>query len=81
MIFLFGCTELFPDVPEVPEFKAVKTENLAEILGFILGRNNISGKESWWKLDHRSFIEKSPKPLTMFWPVSCKKLKIDIGRE
>lgn len=48
MIFLFGCTELFPDVPEVPEFKVVKTENLADILGFILGRKNISGKESWW---------------------------------
>lgn len=37
--------------------------------------NNISGKERWWKLDHRSFIDKSPRQLTTFWPVLCTTVK------
>lgn len=30
--FLFGCIEMFPDGPDVPEFKTMRRENPADIL-------------------------------------------------
>lgn len=78
VIFLFACAELFPDGPAVLQFKTVRRrEDLADI--FVLSLWEIT---SWEKsrgcceLDHRSLIDKSPRPLTVLWPGYCKTGKI-----